>query len=129
MEGWLEKCIQLVRCAIIVAARQEFSSGRLRESDPKCLACTSSSLVAVFAAAPRLDIELHQGRGIPFMFDQLRNELARLEAADVQLETDQRDALQGDTLVRITIGERSCTVRVDGFLTMLQSLPDGAGEP
>ena len=62
------------------------------------------------------------------MFDDIRNELARLNANDVQLETDERSPAADDAHVKITIGERSCCVQKAGFLNMLHSLPDGAGE-
>jgi hypothetical protein len=62
------------------------------------------------------------------MFDELRSELLRLHATDVVLESDERGGVQGDTLVKITIGERYCSVRADGLLAMLRSLADGAGE-
>jgi hypothetical protein len=62
------------------------------------------------------------------MFDEIRAELARLNAADVQLEADSRKDPNQVELVKITIGERSCTVQISGLINMLRSLPDGAGE-
>jgi hypothetical protein len=62
------------------------------------------------------------------MFDDIRNELSRLNAADVQLESDTRTNPGDIIVVKITIGERSCCVHADGLLVTLQSLPDGAGE-
>jgi hypothetical protein len=62
------------------------------------------------------------------MFDDIRNELVRLNAADVQLETDDRHAAGDDPHVKIRIGERSCSVQVAGLINMLHSLPDSAGE-
>jgi hypothetical protein len=62
------------------------------------------------------------------MFDELRNELARLEVIDVQLESDERGLVQGHSLVKMTIARRHCSVRADGLLAMLRLLPDGAGE-
>ncbi len=61
------------------------------------------------------------------MFDAIRTELARLNAHDVQLQSDERLNQVPDSLVKITIHNRSCSVVSSGFLEMLQSLPDGAG--
>jgi hypothetical protein len=63
------------------------------------------------------------------MFDDIRNELVRLNATDVQLESDERNPNDNDPHVKVTIGERSCCVQIAGFLKMLHALPDGVGEP
>jgi hypothetical protein len=62
------------------------------------------------------------------MFDELRKELARLLADDVQLQSDERRNCVKSSLVKVTIGNRSCSVIASGLLRMLQSLPDGEGE-
>jgi hypothetical protein len=62
------------------------------------------------------------------MFDDIRNELIRLNAADVQLEVDERRSAEEGPHVKIRIGQRSCSVQVAGLITMLHSLPDSAGE-
>jgi hypothetical protein len=62
------------------------------------------------------------------MFDDIRNELIRLNAADVQLESDERSAIGNDPHVKVTIGDRSCCVQMAGFVKMLHTLPDSAGE-
>jgi len=61
------------------------------------------------------------------MFDEIRAELVRLLADDVQLQTDRRLGHPDSTLIKITIGERFCTVTFAGLMEMLKSLPDGSG--
>jgi hypothetical protein len=61
------------------------------------------------------------------MFDEIRAELIRLSANDVQLQTDTRLGNPDSTLVKITIGERSCIVTFTGLREMLRTLPDGSG--
>jgi hypothetical protein len=62
------------------------------------------------------------------MFDELRNELVRLKAADVQLQSDERLGLTAHSMVKVTIGSKSYSVTAAGLLDMLKSLPDGATE-
>jgi hypothetical protein len=61
------------------------------------------------------------------IFDEIRAELLRLNADDVQLQSDERLNRPAASLVKITVGPRSCTVLADGLLEMLSNLSDGAG--
>jgi hypothetical protein len=60
-------------------------------------------------------------------FDDIRAELLRLKADDVQLQCDERHDRAAASLVKLMIGDRSCTVLAAGLLEMLSYLPDGAG--
>jgi hypothetical protein len=60
-------------------------------------------------------------------FDDIRAELKRVEADDVELHSDERRSRLASPLVKITIGSRSCTVEVTGLLKMLSCLADGVG--
>ncbi len=60
------------------------------------------------------------------MFDEIRGELVRLKASDVQLQADGRLGCAANSMVKLTIGDRSCSLVATGLLEMLKSLPDGA---
>jgi len=60
-------------------------------------------------------------------FDDIRTELKRAEAYDVELHLDDRRSRLASPLVKITIGSRSCSVEAAGLLKMLSCLPDGVG--
>jgi len=62
------------------------------------------------------------------MLKELRDELVRLKAADVQLQSDERLGHIADSLVKVTIEKRSYSVTTTGLLEMLKSLPNGATE-
>jgi hypothetical protein len=61
------------------------------------------------------------------MFDEIRAELVRLDAKDVQLQSDERLHRPKSSLIKLTIGNRSCSVVAAGLLQMLRTLPDKAG--
>jgi hypothetical protein len=61
------------------------------------------------------------------MFDEIRAELVRLDAKDVQLQSDERLHRPKSSLIKLTIHSRSCSVVAAGLLEMLKSLPDRAG--
>ena len=60
------------------------------------------------------------------MFDEVRAQLVRLNAPEVQLHIDERRG-KAFSVVKVSIANRSCSVATSGFLQMLKSLPDGAG--
>jgi hypothetical protein len=61
------------------------------------------------------------------MFNEIRTELVRLYAEDVQLQSDERLGRPQSSLIKVTIRSRSCSVVAAGLLEMLKSLPDHAG--
>jgi hypothetical protein len=62
------------------------------------------------------------------MFDEIRKELLRLKASEVQLQSDGRLGCAAHSTVKVTIGDRSCSLVAASLLEMLKSLPDGATE-
>jgi hypothetical protein len=61
------------------------------------------------------------------MFDEIRAELVRLHAKDVELQSDERLHHPKTSLIKLTIRSRSCSVVSAGLLEMLKTSPDGAG--
>ena len=62
------------------------------------------------------------------MFDEIREELVRVKAPDVMLQSDGKLNCAEHSMVKVTIGDRSCSLDAAGLLKMLKSLPDGATE-
>jgi hypothetical protein len=62
------------------------------------------------------------------MFEEIKAELFRVKACGVELNSAERVGSLRHSLVKVTLGHRSCTIAVRGFLVMLKSLPDNATE-
>jgi hypothetical protein len=65
-------------------------------------------------------------KGSSPMFDDIDNELARLDATDILIEAhDPHD----DRYIHLSIHGKTCVVTRVGFLHLLKSLPDDIGTP
>jgi len=62
------------------------------------------------------------------MFEEIKAELFRVKACGVELNSEERMGSLRHSLVKVTLGHRSCTIAVRGFLEMLKSLPDDSTE-
>jgi hypothetical protein len=63
------------------------------------------------------------------VFDEIKSRLLSLRATDIRLAEDIRPNYADDSLVRVSLGSRSCSVLAAGFLLALKRLPDAAGTP
>ncbi len=62
------------------------------------------------------------------MFNEIQNEFSRLKIRRVHVELDAPTDSPARDRVKLIWGNRSCSVFSAGLLTMLQRLPDSAGD-